>query len=865
MKSKPIQSVASLALAIDACGGSAAAAPGDHLPKPEDPVVLPSDEETAAYIKNVRESNLRLLKYDKDGWDDLEVMIWKSIDKNYKFEPDNKTKDTDGDGMSDYEEMLVNRSPIFKEPNYTREERIAQIREERRRAIQREIAIMEEATRLWPVRQAKLAETLQPAFEAGKTVDDPNFLRHDSTAVRARLLDRRNKAMADRVKTEAELDAIATKYGVKRADERGTLVGESEQGPIFMSPQDAIGANSIFADDLWPVGLYPWQNTSLTRNLTGAGIRASIWEANASDGTAGILTTHGEFNSARAVQVDGGAASNHGTAVANVMVGGGIYDVFRGATNYGKLLRGIAYEGEVRGHNLNDFVFETTNVVLDGQRFSNHSYGVNGGWKSINVSGTTWWLWEASAFTEDPRLGLYSPSAASGNSSADLDSFVVTAETHLPVYASGNPNGGGPGNPVAPATTVSHLIPNGGGYAVSTVVRDWINGDDSYDTVLSPGTAKNVLTVGSITDINGASFGFSGFTGTGPTDDGRIKPEVVAVGQRNSALGYGGSLFAATKAGASAYYNGITADSEGTVNLAGTSFAAPSVAGGLMLAEQRRKQLLPSAGPLLASTWRAAGIHTALDYGTPGPDYIGGYGIFNAEKLVASLEADAALGRGTLIKEFTVQTGTPKTFYVTLPANTAGELTLAWSDPAGSPPAFATVLDGQTAMLVNNLDLVAQDTVTLANHLPWVLDPNWTLERAAVRGAAATRGVDSRNNAEKVTIDAVAQSRRLKVAVNPVGTLQSGSQKVSLILSGAVPETPVVTSSGFTMNPANLNEYQLTFSSDPGAFYTLETSTTLTGTWTSVSRVKAENSTSTVLTSRNPAEPRRFWRMRRGQ
>ena len=72
-------------------------------------------------------------------------------------------------------------------------------------------------------------------------------------------------------------------------------------------------------------------------------------------------------------------------------------------------------------------------------------------------------------------------------------------------------------------------------------------------------------------------------------------------------------------------------------------------------------------------------------------------------------------------------------------------------------------------------------------------------------------------------------------------------------------------SSGFTMNPANLNEYQLTFSSDPGAFYTLETSTTLTGTWTSVSSVKAENSTSTVLTSRNPAEPRRFWRMRRGQ
>jgi hypothetical protein len=809
-----------------------------------------------------------MLKRDKDGWDDIWVMIQKVHDKDYQFDPKDRTKDTDGDGISDYEEMLVGRNATHKEPVYTREEQIDRIREERRRAIEREIAIMEEAIRMWPVRQARLAETLQPAFEAGKAAADPDFIRHDSNAVRAKLIDRRNQAIADQAKTEAELDAIAAKYGVKRADERGTLVGESEQGPIFMSPQDAVAANSIFADDLWPAGLHTWQNTALSRNLTGAGIRASIWEANASDGTAGIRTTHGEFNGARAVQVDGGAASNHGTAVANVMVGGGIYDVFRGATNYGKLLQGIAYEGEVRGHNLTSFVFETTNSVLDGQSFSNHSYGVNGGWTTTNISGMTWWYWVLPTFTEDPRLGAYSSAATDGISSVQLDAFVLTSETHLPVYAAGNPNGYGPGNPVPPATTISHLIPSGGGYAVSTVVRDWINGDDGYDTVLSPGTAKNVLTVGSITDINFATgaFNFSGFTGTGPTDDGRIKPELVAVGQRNSVLGLGSSLFAATKDGTSTYYNGITADSEGTINLAGTSFAAPSVAGGLMLAEERRRELFPAAGPLLASTWRAVAIHTALDFGTPGPDYLGGFGIFNAERLVTALEADESLGRGTLIKEFTVQTGVPKSFYVTLPANAAGELTLTWSDPAGTPPAFASVLDSQTSMLVNNIDLVAQDTVTLANHHPWILDPDLALERATVRSTAATRGVDSRNNAEKITIDATAQPRRLKVTVNPVGTLQGGTQKVSLILSGVEPEAPVVTSAGLTMNPANLNEYGITFTSDPGAFYTLETSTDLTtGTWTNVSSVKAENSTTTVLTSRNPAEPRRFWRMRRGQ
>ncbi|RFC51102.1 MAG: Subtilase family protein [Verrucomicrobia bacterium] len=604
MKTSPYKTIASLTLAFAACGGSAAAAPGDHLPRPEDPVVLPTEAETAELIKNRRESELRLLQRDKDGWDDIWVMIQKAHDKDYKFDPNDKTKDTDGDGVSDYEEMLVGRNATRKEPVYTREEWIAKIREERRLAIEREIALMEDAKLRWPERQAKLAETLQPAFQAGKDLADPDFIRHDSKAVRAKLIDRRNKAIADRAKTEAELDAIAAKYGVKRADERGTLVGESEQGPIFMSPQDAIAANSIFADDLWPAGLHTWQNTALSRNLTGAGIRASIWEANASDGTAGILTTHGEFNGARAVQADGGAASNHGTAVANVMVGGGIFDVFRGATNYGRLLRGIAYAGEVDGYNLTDFVLETTDTVLDGQNFSNHSYGVNGGWTTINVSGTTWWYWVLPMFTEDPRLGAYSSGFANGNSSAQLDAFVLTSETHLPVYAAGNPNGYGPGDPVPPATTINHRIPSGAGTAVSTVVRDWINGDDGYDTVLSPGTAKNVLTVGSITDINFATgaFNFSGFTGTGPTDDGRIKPELVSVGQRNSVLGLGSSLFAATKTGTATYYNGITADSEGTVNLAGTSFAAPSVAGGLMLAEQRRRQLFPAAGPLLAST-----------------------------------------------------------------------------------------------------------------------------------------------------------------------------------------------------------------------------------------------------------------------
>ncbi len=147
-----------------------------------------------------------------------------------------------------------------------------------------------------------------------------------------------------------------------------------------------------------------------------------------------------------------------------------------------------------------------------------------------------------------------------------------------------------------------------------------------------------------------------------------------------------------------------------------------------------------------------------------------------------------------------------------------------------------------------------------------MLAPDLTGKSATIRAAAATRGTDNCNNVEKVTIDATTQERRLKVTITPNGTMQGGSQKVSLVLSGTIPEAPVITSSGFTQNPSDMNEYGITFSSDPGAFYTLESSTTLeSGSWSAISAVKAEDSLTTVLASRDPVEPRRFWRMRLGQ
>ena len=63
---------------------------------------------------------------------------------------------------------------------------------------------------------------------------------------------------------------------------------------------------------------------------------------------------------------------------------------------------------------------------------------------------------------------------------------------------------------------------------------------------------------------------------------------------------------------------------------------------------------------------------------------------------------------------------------------------------------------------------------------------------------------------------------------------------------------------------SNLGKYPVTFSSELGAFYTLETSATMkSGSWSDVSTFKAVDSTTTVLAKRNKDLNKQFWRVRR--
>ena len=220
--------------------------------------------------------------------------------------------------------------------------------------------------------------------------------------------------------------------------------------------------------------------------------------------------------------------------------------------------------------------------------------------------------------------------------------------------------------------------------------------------------AKNVLTVGNMDNSTNAIYPGSS---SGPTGDGRLKPEIVAGGMNiistlpNNA--YGAS--------------------------SGTSMASPTVAGSLALLVQRYRQLHGGATPP-AALLKALACNTANDLGNPGPDFKNGFGSLNIRAAVEALETGHYIAN-------TIVNGDSYTYPLTgIPAGLQQlKVLLYWPDAPAAPYATTT--------LVNDLDL----TVTAPDatvHQPLILDPT-------VAGVSniAVEGADHRNNIEQVVIN----------------------------------------------------------------------------------------------------------------
>ncbi len=483
-------------------------------------------------------------------------------------------------------------------------------------------------------------------------------------------------------------------------------------------------------------------------SLTGAGITVGVWDGGA------VRATHQEFGG-RVTVKDGAAPLDHSTHVGGTIAAAGVVASARGMATAASVdsyewtsdksemtARGATYPGE------------PGKIYL-----SNHSYGFVAGWNYTGKASPIWDWWGngTTATGVEQDFGKYDTNAR------DSDSLAASAPYFLIFRSAGNDRYDNPG------TGQSVSLTAGGNNAVSYDPALHPAGDalykNGYDTLGFDAAGKNVITIGSVSDAvsgvvrSAASAFVSGFSSFGPTDDGRIKPDVVANGD--------------------SLYSSFAGSDTSYASISGTSMASPNATGSAALLVKYFDTLFPGHA-MRASTLKALLIHTADDRGTAGPDYQYGWGLINVKAAADALTAyDAAPGNARVIESRVTGAALTRSHTFTWDGSSPIRATLAWTDPAGTA---TTTGDLRTARLVNNLDL----KITApggANISPYVMPyvGNWT---NAQLSAAATTGKNNTDTVEQVFIAAPSAAGVYQAVVSVDGTLTNGVQNYSLVITG---------------------------------------------------------------------------------
>lgn len=484
-------------------------------------------------------------------------------------------------------------------------------------------------------------------------------------------------------------------------------------------------------------------------SLTGQGVTLGIWDAGR------VRLGHVEFGG-RAVQRDAATSNHfHATHVAGTMI----------AQGANAAAKGMSFEANLDCRDWNNDLNEMTGAAGAGLLVSNHSYGIITGWLRVAAVGpidprprpirgeipVTEWIWfgdvDVDAF-EDHFFGRYDTEAR------QWDQAAFDNPHYLWCKSAGNDRNDGP----TPGTGHLFFDPVFGDLQFSTAPRSR-DGNNGYDSVSHSACAKNGLIVGAVNDVplgygGPQTVGMSSFSCWGPTDDGRIKPDIVANGV---------GLFSSVD----------TTDTSYTV-LSGTSMSSPNVSGSLGLLIQHWRNTHPGEDDMRSSTLKGLVLHTANECGPAvGPDYQFGWGLLNVRGAADLITLDASLP--LVISEQELLSG-DSVEYTVFTDGSSNELraTICWTDPPFTAGVPAT-LDNPTSVLINDLDLRLSTLDQV--YSPWVLD---RLDPSA----PATTGDNSVDNVEQVVISTPGVNA-YRLQVTHKGALSGGAQVFSLIVSGA--------------------------------------------------------------------------------
>lgn len=505
---------------------------------------------------------------------------------------------------------------------------------------------------------------------------------------------------------------------------------------LILQRTDALGEPVYYSTHSSPISLATrtdalYTGGSLGLNLNGGNPairnKIALWDGGKARPDHRELTGKVQQNDLPTSQ----SANDHATHMAGIMVGKGVY----------QNARGMAFGANLKAWDFTNDLSEIT-VQAPTLLISNHAYGPLSGWV-LNTArpGTSnddkweWWGTPSVHGELDYRFGFYDDAVS------EIDRITHNFPYFLMVRSADNKR-----SENGPPAGTKYFLKNT--TSQSTIAR---SRNASYDIIPGEANAKNVLTIGSA-DPDSGSFKVSPYSGWGPTDDGRIKPDLLGIGTN--------------------VLSSIGTDVDAYGVLSGTSMASANVSGSLLLVQELYYQ--QKGFFMLASTLKGLALHTAnKPTGITAPSYEYGWGLLNTEK--AAQVVLNQNGSHLLTEQVLQRDGS-----ITLPVIAAGNeplmVTICWTDPEGLPTTVSNRnVDSRSPKLINDLDLKIQERFNA--YQPWVLDP-------AAPAQAAKTGDNIRDNVEQIYIPNPLKGRTYIVTVSHKNLLKNNRQPFSLIASG---------------------------------------------------------------------------------
>lgn len=513
---------------------------------------------------------------------------------------------------------------------------------------------------------------------------------------------------------------------------------DAEGNPVYQATRDGSVASFGSLKNLASGQLIKadslYLGGSVGVNITGTGMVAGVWEPGIPRVTHELLTGKVTVATGQIPFVAGGDA-DHASHVTGTMIGRNV------ATHPGA--RGIAFDATSTNYDSANDLTEMTTFAIAGNLISNHSYG------DLNTDATPANQWKYGAYDTEAK---------------DWDVLLKNAIFYLPFVAAGNEQ-----------TT------NGN------------TGKAGYDIMTGPAASKNAMTVGA---VNGDET-MSAYSNWGPTDDGRVKPEIVAKGTGiDSAQSTADNAYSGNGAGSS-----------------GTSYSTPAAAAsGLLLQQYHRAQKGTS---MRSSTLKTLMMGTAKDLGQPGPDHKFGYGLLNVEAAGLAIKKAAApfaLGsspglaasKGALVVEFATNpvNGTGESsFDVYAKGGVPLVVNMGWTDDEGLEQLAGEGVDPTTSRLVYNFDMMVRNLTTGADVRPWVLPTmaNRTLDATNATGWLQANG----GNFRQVVIASPVANATYRIYIRKSSTSPAAVRTLSFVVTGLVERSYTVSTA--TVPAANVN------------------------------------------------------------